>query len=115
MRFRASSRCHVCKVPLNINMTGTIYEIYFWLHWQVMTNKDINISNSIYYKRIGKKWTHLCIDCFQPVPKFRHVINREITGIKNPRPREKCAFNDQQLDFMIRSMINYHKHISNET
>ena len=111
MRFCATSRCRLCQAPLNISMVGTLYEMLFWIFWQNLTDKDISITNCVYYKRIGKKWIHLCIDCFctRPVSMFRHTMARETTGLK-PFKTTKVAFNDQQLDFMIRSMIHYEKY-----
>jgi hypothetical protein len=109
MRFWAGSRCQICKAPLDICMIGSVYEMLFWLLWQDITDKDIRITNSVYYKRIGKKWVHLCLDCFQPVPKFQISLKRELTGTKSFVPKTNIAFNDEQLDFMIRSMIQYEK------
>lgn len=109
MIFKAHSRCHTCSVPLHIVMyADTPYEHMYWYIWQDMFTR-LSLTNYICYKRIGKKWIHLCIDCFKcPPSKFHHILHRELKGNKFIRPK-KTALKDTEVDFMIRSMIHYEK------
>lgn len=110
MLFWPTSRCHTCKLPLCINMTSDYaWELMYWLLWQEMTGTNLARTNYVCHKRVGKKWIKLCIDCFKgPKSKFRHALQRETSGQKFTRP-PRTVKTDQEIDFLIRSMIEYEK------